>query len=543
VRVLILGGGFGGAYAARTLERLLAERDDVQVSLVNRDNYLVFQPLLAEVVSGDLGVHDTVTPLRRLVPRTQLFVRQVTSVDLEARTVTLAPSFRPREVVLEWDRLILGLGSVPALSARPGFAEHALAFRTLADAVRLRNHLIRVLEQAAIEDDPRARATLLTVVVAGGGFSGTELAAAINDFMREALSAFRSRISRQELRVVLVHASEHVLDREVSPRLAKYATRALARTGVELQLGVRADEATPECVVLTDGRTIGTRTFITTVPSAPSPVVTSLELPLEQGRLKVDSTLQVEGRDDVWAIGDSAAVPSPEGKDLCPTTAQYAIREADIAAENVLASIDGTPQQTFVFTGLGKLGALGRRRAVAELPGGVRLAGLPAWLAWRAVYWSKLPGLDRKLKVGASWLMDLVVPTEITQLELGGSAGVDRIHHQAGDTVFRQGDLGDRLYMIVSGEVEVLSDSGGAMERLAVLGPGEYFGEMALLGRGIRGATVRCLSPTQLLALPASDFGALIAGLPGLRHEFEDMAAVRARRHDAATERPQGGPD
>ena len=512
------------------------------MSLVNKDNYLVFQPLLAEVVSGDLGVHDTVTPLRRLAPRTQLFVREMTSVDLEARAVTLAPSFRPREVVLEWDRLIIALGSVPDLSARPGFAEHARAFRTLADAVRLRNHLIRVLEQAAIEEDPSARAALLTVVVAGGGFSGTELAAGINDFLREALAAFRPSLSPREIRVVLVHDSERVLDREVSPRLARYATRTLARTGVELVLGARADEATPESVVLADGRRIATRTFITTVPSVPSPIVTSLDLPSERGRLRVDSTLQVEGRDDVWAIGDCAAVPNPDGKGICPPTAQYAIREADLAAENVVASIDGAPRRAFAFTGLGKLGALGRRRAVAELPGGIHLAGLPAWLAWRAVYWSKLPGLDRKLKVGASWLMDLVVPTEITQLELGGSAGVDRVHHQAGDTVFRQGDLGDHLYMIISGEVEVLRETGGAQERLAVLGPGEYFGEMALLGRGLRGATIRCLMPTQLLRLPASDFGALIAGIPGLRREFEGVAELRARRHDAAAQEPTGGP-
>ena len=538
MRILILGGGFGGAYAAMALERLLGDRDDIEVALINRDNYLVFQPLLAEVVSGDVGVHDTVTPLRRLVPRTRLFVRDVTSVDLEASTVTLAPAFHPREVVLGWDRLIVALGSVPALSAQPGFAEHAMPFRTLADAVRLRNHLIRVLEQAAIEEDPSARTTLLTFVVAGGGFSGTELAAGMNDFLQEAVAAFRPALSPRNIRVVLVHNGEYVLEREVSPQLARYATRALARTGVELALGVRADSATPESVVLADGRRIGTRTFVTTVPSAPSPVVMSLDLPSDKGRLRVGPTLQVEGRDDVWAIGDCANVPHPEPGKLCPPTAQYAIRQAALTASNVLASIDGGSQRPFTFTGLGKLGALGRRRAVAELPGGVRLSGLPAWLAWRAVYWSKLPGLDRKLKVGASWLMDLVVPTEITQLELGGSAGVGRVHLKAGDTVLRQGDLGDHLYMIISGEVEVVRETGVAEEPLAVLGPGEYFGEMALLGRGVRGNTVRCLTPTQLLTLPASDFSDLIAGIPGLRRQFEDVAALRAQRQDADRHEP-----
>ena len=437
MRALVLGGGFGGAYAAMALERQLGEREDVEVALVDRDEYVVLRPLLPEVVSGDLDVHDTVAPLRRLLPRTRLFVGDVTSVNLEGRTATLAPAFSPREVVLEWDRLIIAFGSVPALSARPGFAEHAMPFRTLADAIGLRNHLMRVLQRAALEEDPSARAALLTFVVAGGGFSATGLAASMNDFLREAVAPFRPALSAREIRVVLVHDGEHVLEQEVSPRLAGYAARALFRNGVELALGVRVDSATPDGIVLSDGRRIPMRTFVLTEPSAPSPAVESLDLPSDEGWLRVGPTLQVEGRDDVWAVGDCAAVPHPDGEGLCAPTAQYATRQAELAAENLLASIDGTAQRTFAFTGLGRLCALGRRRAVAELPGGVHFSGLPAWLAWRAIYWSRLPGVDRKLKVGASWLMNLLVPTENTEVALEGPSGIARVHYQAGDTVFR----------------------------------------------------------------------------------------------------------
>jgi NADH dehydrogenase len=532
MRVVILGGGYAGAHAANALEKKLGGREGVEVALVNKERYLVASPLLADVVSGDLEARDVVTPLRRLAPKTRLLVGNLTSVDLDEKTAALAPALSPREVTVEWDRLIVALGTIPALSARPGFAEHGMPFSTLADAIALRNHVIRVLEQAAIEEDPATRATLLRFVVSGGGYPGTQLAASLNDFLRAAVATFRPALSTREIRVVLVHDGEHVLEREVSPGLARYATRTLISSGVEVASGVRADAATPDGIVLSDGRRIAARTFLVTAPSVTSPAVSSLDLPLEDGRFRVGPSLQVEGREDVWAIGDCAAVPLPGSGGLCPPTAQYATRQAELAAENVLASLDGRPQRTFAFTEPGRVGVLGRRRAVAELPGGVRFSGLPAWLAWRANHWSKLPGIDRKLKVGASWLMNLLVRKEIADPTPEGPSVVGREHHQAGDIVFQQGDLGDQLYIIISGKVEVMRETGVAAERLAVLEPGEYFGEMALLGRGVRAATVRCLAETQLLTLPASEFGALMEGVPGFRREVEEVAALRARRHN-----------
>ena len=221
-------------------------------------------------------------------------------------------------------------------------------------------------------------------------------------------------------------------------------------------------------------------------------------------------------------------MPMPDGAGFAPPTAQHAIRQARVVAANVVAHLTGGPQTRFTFTGLGKLGALGHRRAVAELPGGVRLSGFLAWVMWRAVYWAKLPGATRKLRVALSWLVDLVLPPDPLQLNLGAGRGMSQAHFEPGDSVFHQGDLGDRLYMILSGEAEVVRRENGADITLARLGPGEYFGEAALLGRIPRTATVQALTPMDVLTLPRGDFQALLGSLPDLRESIEDVAARRA---------------
>jgi NADH dehydrogenase len=536
-RVVVLGGGFGGVYAALALERLRRRGAPLEVVLVNRENYLVFQPLLAEVVAGSVGVMDTVTPLRRLLPGVRVYVREIDRVDVEARTVTLGPGILPRATDLEYDSLVVALGTVADFRGQPGLAEHALPFRTLADAISLRNHLIHVLEQASVEDDEALRREMLTFVVAGGGFSGTEVVAEIHDFIRRACSRVYSSIDPAESRVILVHSGKRVLERELTPRLSAYATRALAERGVELLLGRRLSAATPAAAVLGDGTRIPTRTLVSTVPSSPNPVIAELGLPTERGRLVCDATLQVQGRDDVWALGDCALVPMPDGSGMAPPTAQHAIRQAAVVAANVSARLTGGAPTRFQFTGLGKLGALGHHSAVAELPGGIRLSGFPAWVMWRAVYWSKLPGPARKLRVALSWMSDLVLPPDPLQLNLGGGRGVGQAHFETGETVFDQGDLGDRLYMIVSGEAEVVREEDGRSVVLGRLGAGEYFGEAALIGRTLRYATVRATSPMDVLTLPRGDFQALVGGLPGLRGSVEAVVAQRAAENVSRLER------
>jgi len=240
--------------------------------------------------------------------------------------------------------------------------------------------------------------------------------------------------------------------------------------------------------------------------------------------------MAVKGAQGVWAVGDCGLIPMPGGEP-CPPTAQHAIRQAKVLAGNILASHTGARPRSFAFTGLGKLGALGHHRAVAELPGGVQVSGLPAWLMWRAIYWSKLPGASRKTRVAISWLSDLMLPPHPVQLNLGGGRGATQAHYEAGETVFEEGDTGDSLFMILSGSVEVLKrfgPEGSELQVVGQLGPGEYFGEMALLGRGPRTAGTRALTSLDLLVLPGSDFSALADSLTEFRSEFEDIARARA---------------
>ncbi|MFN5734297.1 MAG: NAD(P)/FAD-dependent oxidoreductase, partial [Planctomyces sp.] len=232
IRIVILGGGFGGVYTAMHLERLLRRDSRVEIALVNRENYFVFQPMLAEVVSGNIGLLDTVSPISRLIPRCRLYVREVESVDLEARSVTLAPGFRPQPLVLQYDHLVLAAGTVTDFRGMTGLQQHAMPFKTLADAVRLRNHLINVLHEADIESDEMRRQQLLTFVVAGGGFSGVEVAAEMNDFLRAAAARLHTDLSR-EVRVLLVHSGQRILERELSESLGLYAQKILQGRGVE----------------------------------------------------------------------------------------------------------------------------------------------------------------------------------------------------------------------------------------------------------------------------------------------------------------------
>jgi NADH:ubiquinone reductase (H+-translocating) len=397
--------------------------------------------------------------------------------------------------------------------------------------------VINVLEQCSVVDDPEVRRTMLTFVVAGGGFSGTEVAAALNDFVRRAVGDYRS-IPPEEVRVVLVHGGRSVLERELTPRLAAYSTKTLAEQGIELVLGERLVAASPHSAVLSDGRRIDTRTLISTVPSSPNPIVEqSAGLPTIRGRLECDATMAVKGCEGVWAVGDCGLVPMPGGEP-CPPTAQHAIRQAKVLAQNIVAAHTGGRRRAFAFTGLGKLGALGHHRAVAELPGKVTVQGPLAWLMWRGIYWSKLPGASRKTRVAVSWLSDLVLPPHPVQLNLGGGHGATQAHYEPGEIVFDEGDAGDSLFMILSGQVEVLKRVGEQLQVIGTLHAGEYFGEMALLGRLPRSASTRALTSLDLLVLPAADFSALADSLTEFRSEFEQVARVRAEA-DAA----RGGSD
>ena len=529
-RILILGGGFGGVYTALTLEQLLRHdlrRGATELTLVNRENYMVFQPMLPEVISGSIGLVDTIAPIRRLCPNTNLYTRPIEKVDIQRRRVLTAAGLGTRPCEIEYDHLVIALGNVTSLANLPGLAEHALPFKYLGDALTLRNRVIHTLEEADIEPDPQVRRALLTFVVAGGGFSGVEVVAELNDFVRAVARNFR-HLNAGDIRVILVHAGELIFP-ELPRSLAEFAQRLLSKRGVEVRLRTRLAGATAEAALLEGGERIATRTLVSTVSSVSNPLVASLPVKKERGRIVVDSHLAVPDSPGVWAVGDCAFVIDGESGEPCPPTAQHAIRQARRLAENLVATLRGAAKTRFAFTALGKMASLGHRSAVGEILG-VQVSGFLAWWLWRTMYLMKLPGLDRKIRVATDWTLDLILPPDIVQLSTEKPLAIRREHFEPNETIFREGDCGDSLYIIVDGEVEITRDVPGRGDvPLARLRRGECFGEMGLVRQMPRSATVRTVTRVNVLAMDRYAFQALFAHLPPLRLFFEQLIELRTK--------------
>jgi NADH dehydrogenase len=421
-RIVILGGGFGGLQTALELERALARRSGLEVTLVNRENFFLFTPMLHEVAASDLDVTHIVNPLRKLLKRVRFFEGQVASIDLERKTVFATHTDGSHGHQLPYDHLVLGLGSVTNFFGLPGLADRAFTMKSLGDALALRNRLIANLEAADFECAAGQRDSLLTVVVAGGGFAGVETAAATYDFVREALR-FYPHLSPELVRMVLVHPGTHLLP-ELGEKLGTYAGRVLEKRGIEVRLGTRVVAVSPSAVDLSDGERIETTTVVWTAGASAHPLLEGLPLPKEKGRLLTNPYLRVPGASGLWAVGDCALIPDRARGGYFPPTAQHALREGRLLARNLLASVDGHPLKPFVFATLGQLAAIGRRRGVARILGW-NFSGFIAWWLWRTIYLAKLPRFEKKLRVALDWSLDLVFAKELVQIPTKPSRGAE----------------------------------------------------------------------------------------------------------------------
>jgi NADH dehydrogenase len=413
-RILILGGGFAGAYTALHLERRLAGVPDVEIVLASKENFVLFTPMLHEVAASAVAVTDVVQPLRKMLRRTRVLIVEIESIDLAGKRVRIVQSDLAQVFDLTYDQLVLALGTVPNFHRTPGIEEHALTMRTLGDGILLRNRMIEALDVADNHPDEAERMAMLTVVVAGGGFAGTETAGAVNDLLREAIH-FYPNLREGMLRIVLVHHGEVILP-ELSESLGRYAGTQLQQRGVEIRLNTGVTGYDGKELSLSDGTKIITRLVVWTAGITPSPLVSGLPCAKERDRVVVNSCLQIPQWPGVWALGDCVSVPDSlnPGK-YCPPTAQHATRQAAVLAANIVAEMRGHALQPFRFKTLGMLAAIGRRAGVAEILG-VRFSGIIAWALWRAIYLFKLPGLQKKVRVALDWALDLVFSRDIVQL-------------------------------------------------------------------------------------------------------------------------------
>jgi NADH:ubiquinone reductase (H+-translocating) len=422
-RIVILGGGFAGMNAARCLEKELEKNISVRITLVSETNALLFTPMLAEVAGSSLEPSHISTSLRGSLHRTEFVRARTTGIDLEKRSVRLegtalgGDAAEPREI--PYDHLVIALGSVSNYLGMANVEKLAFNFKSLLDAIRIRNHLIEMFERADRQPDPSLRAPLLTFVIAGGGFAGVELAGALNDFSRGILADYPN-LHLAEVRVVLVHSRDRILP-ELSESLARYAQSKMEERGVEFRLNARLTDARPGIIILSDGE-IRAETLVWTAGTAPSAVLKSVDVEKDKrGAVKVNANLEVPGRPGVWAVGDCAAVTDSQSGKACPPTAQFALREAATLAKNLTASLTGRPLKKFHFNSLGALCVIGHQTGCAELTipfarsYSVRFSGLLAWLIWRGTYLSKLPGLERKIRVLFGWTVELFFPRDIVQ--------------------------------------------------------------------------------------------------------------------------------
>jgi NADH dehydrogenase len=413
IKILILGGGFGGLYAALELEKQLRRRPDVEITLVNRENFFLFTPMLHEVAASDLDITTIVNPIRKLLRRTNFFDGEVTSIDLAGKRVMVCHGIdSAHQHELTYDHVVLALGSVTNFYGIPGLEEGSLTMKSLADAVYLRNRLIEHLEEADFECSRAAREPLLTFVVAGGGFAGVETVAAINDFVREALK-FYPNLSEEMLRVVLVEFAPAILP-ELGPELGKYAQEKLAERKVEFRLSTKVTGVSNLGVKLSDGDTLPTKTLIWTAGTTPNPLLDPLACGKDRGRVVVNEFLEVPGWPGVWALGDCASIPEKKTGRPYPPTAQHALRQGRVLGQNIAAAVRGGAKKPFVFSTIGQLAAIGRRTGVARILG-FKFSGFIAWWLWRTIYLSKLPRLEKKLRVTLDWTLDLVFSKDLVQ--------------------------------------------------------------------------------------------------------------------------------
>ena len=406
LNVVIAGGGFGGLYAARSLERHLP-RHSARITLVTDRNFMLDTPLLPGAAAGSLEPRHVVVPLREELDWTDIRIATVTGADPAAKTVSMR-MLDGGETELSYDQLVVALGSVSRVLPIPGLAEHGLGFKTLPDAVALRNRAILQLETAEEIDDPEARREYLTFVYVGAGYAGLEGIAELQDYVADLLDRY-PRCRLDGTRWILVEATDRVMP-EIPPALAEFATRELRSRGIEIHTNTRLEEVGERHATLSTGERVATRTVCWTAGVKPPKVVRELGLPLtEHGRISTDATLRVEGQECVWAIGDAAAVPDPaqRGGRPCPPTAQHALRQGRLVGENVAAMLSGGRLRRFRYRTLGVFVDMGQHKAVATMLG-IRLRGFPAWFAARTYHLAMMPGTARKLRLMVDWTVGLM---------------------------------------------------------------------------------------------------------------------------------------
>lgn len=531
-RIIIVGGGFGGVKCAEALSRHL-KREQAEIVLFNRQNHLVFSPLLAEVVGSSINSLDVIVPLRQLLPHVFCRTEEVQGIDLAANEIEYHAENSQR-ARMHYDHLVLACGNVTNLNVVPGMADHGFPLKNVADAANLRAHIMQQMELAEVADNAERRRWHLTFLIVGGGFSGAEVAGEINDLVCSSSRYFRTW-KTSDVNVVLIHSRDQILP-EISPGLRGFAQRKMEKAGVRMVLNARVTSATPEGVGLQGGQFLRGGTIVCTIGNSAAPLIAGLNAPQEKGRLLTQPDMRLQNSSNVWAIGDCAWTVNAHSKEPAATTGQFAEREGRQVGENIVRVLNNEPTRPFYFKPVGELCSIGGHQAVADIFG-LHLSGFIAWFVWRGVYLFKLPTWGRRFQVGFDWASLLVFPRDLAAVRIEQTDRVTHAHYDTGEFIIRKGEAPTNFYVLERGEVEVVRSHNGADgEVVAVLGSGSFFGERALLGNRPRVMSVRARTPVEVLVMGKNVFTQISGALAPLKDAL--AKTLNRRAMDVWKDRP-----
>jgi NADH dehydrogenase len=523
ISVVIVGGGFAAVQFAKKLRKKIRS-SECEILLFNRENHMVFHPLLADVAGASINADAAAAPLRQMLPGVGCRTERVGRIDLSSSEIEFADGNGALSR-MQYDHVVLACGAESNLAIIPGMTEHAFAFKVMRDAIDLRQHVVHQMENAEAATDAERRQWHLSFVIVGAGFSGVEVAGEVNELVRSSTRFYRN-FRKEDVTVTLVHSQDQILP-EVAPTLREFARKKMERAGITIMLNTRAVAATHEGIELNNGRMLPGATIVCTIGTSISPLVQHLDVPKERGRIRTTPEMRIVGQTNAWAIGDCALIINAFDGKPSATTAQFAERQGRQAALNLVRILKGEATQPFHFKALGQLCSIGGYQAVAEMFG-MHISGFLAWCLWRGVYLFKLPTWSRRIKVALDWAWDVVFPRDLSFLNTDGAQHLTHAFYRPGDFIHRQGETARVFSIIEEGDVEILQSTEENKEArvIALLGQGDFFGEGALLGNRPHETSIRARTVVRLAQVGS----ALFSQIAGSFGPFRDLLAAAVTR-------------
>ena len=510
-KILILGGGFAGIYTAKALNK--SKFRGLDIELISDNNYFIFQPLLPEVASGTINSSDAVTPIRQMLKNIKFRNAEVSGIDFQKKEVVIQQGFKKSTHRISYDQLVIALGQVSNLDIVPGLKDHAFKMRSLQDAHDLRNHIIGCLELADVTADNKLRNRLLNFVVVGGGFSGVETVGEIKE-MIDRLIPYYGSLVKGDVKFHIIEFANQLLP-DMNKNIGNYTLRKFIKNNIEVNLNTSLEQVTQYKVFLSGKKTIDTHTVISTIGSSVSTLIKNLKLKLDYGKIVTNGCFEVEGYENVWAVGDAALIPNKDKSQMlfkqkkiayAPPNAQFAVRQGKLLASNIINKISNKALEEFRYSSKGSLASLGSRDGVGKIYF-LTVKGLLAWLIWRAFYLSFIPSFATKIRVLFGWMVEYLVPRNAVMTRSLKSETVSFQNFKKGDIVFEEGMIADGFYIVLEGSFKnTFKNTSDGKIFTKFYKKNDHFGARVILSGNRRTGTIKALEESKVVKIDSNTF-------------------------------------